>query len=91
MDDASRIAREVWHEYAQRAPSPSRQHIGDLLAQEGFLDTRAPLIDVAAGPSPHVGWNLLTRLTGERDVCFTDWRADWLSVHKHVYHMIKNA
>ncbi|HSK79158.1 MAG TPA: hypothetical protein VLQ45_22080, partial [Thermoanaerobaculia bacterium] len=35
--------------------------------------------------------NLLTRLADERDLYFTDWRADWLALHKHLYHAIKDA
>lgn len=90
MDDAHRIAREIWHAYTHRVHSPPN-HLCKVLVREGFFDTNAPLIDVAAGPSPHLGWNLLTRLTDEHDLYFTDWRADWLGLHQHLYRTIKEA
>jgi len=91
MDDASTIAGEIWHEYTQRVRRPPANHLCEVLAREGFFATRAPLIDVAAGPSPHVGWNLLTRTSDERELFFTDWRADWLALHKHLYETISQT
>jgi hypothetical protein len=89
MGDARTIAQEIWQQYEQRLARPPPHHIGELLEREGFLTTSAPFVDVAAGPSPHVGWNLLTHLAGEHDLYFADWRADWLALHKHTYQAIK--
>lgn len=89
MDDARRIAGAVWHEYERRAPSTTPPRSVDaLLAQEGFFDAHAPLIDVASGPSPHVGWRLLPHLRDGQDIAFADWRADWLGVHKELYQVV---
>src|SRR5829696_6001686 len=91
MHDVSETAQEIWRDYHHRVPRAPPHHLCELLNQEGFLAPNAPLIDVAAGPSPHLGWNLLTRLADSHDLYFTDWRAVWLSLHKSLYEAIKQA
>src|SRR5262245_56783467 len=88
MEGGGVIAQEIWHHYTQPLTRPSQHHICELLDREGFFPTPTPIIDVAAGRSPHLGWNLLHRVAGERELYFTDWHADWLTFHKGLYQAI---
>ena len=88
MGDPHDVTRQIWHNYQQRVTQPADRHCCDLLVAEGFFTGTEAIVDVAAGPSPHVAWNLYSRLD-EREVFVTDWRADWLSIHKELYWTMK--
>jgi hypothetical protein len=80
----------IWDAYGRRARIPVRDNFCELLAKEGFLDGNH-IVDVAAGPSPHVGYGLLAHLKPEQELSFIDWNYDSLEAHQEIYRQIKSS
>lgn len=83
-----RLAADILHDYTQRTPSLSDDHLMHTLAREGFFAGSAPIIDVGCGPSPHVGYHLSARVE-DRDLSFLDTNPSALQVHRATYRHIQ--
>lgn len=79
----------IQYDYEHRATSSGHQHVMAVLARDGFLAGNAPVLEVATGASPHVGWNLYSRLDN-RDVSFMDSDADALAIHRDAYLRVRH-
>lgn len=74
----------VKRDYHDRARSPGDDDLLAVLGREGFFADKAPVIDVACGPSPHVGYRLCEWHT-DRDVYFLDADPTALKLHRQLY------
>jgi hypothetical protein len=83
-----RLARDLLHDYAQRVPRLSDDHLVHALAREGFFTGTTPIVDVGCGPSPHVGYHLNAHIE-DRDLSFLDTNPSALQVHRATYQQIQ--
>jgi hypothetical protein len=85
-----RVVKMIRDQYEHRATTITKNHIMCVLDRDSFFAGMAPLMDLAAGPSTHVGWNLRRQFV-ESSLYFTDWNPTALSLHQRLYKEIVSA
>lgn len=85
----SDLVREIYRSHWNRQTVRHGEQVLDVLQKQEFFQPSTPVIDLAAGPSPHVGIGLAQRLQEGSEIYFNDWRPDALSIHQHTYQEIK--
>jgi hypothetical protein len=77
--------------YVCKPPAPpGESHLFAHLDRTGFFAGSSQIMEVACGPSPHVGWHLRPRVS-QKEVYFVDWQRAALRVHKMVYQELSAA
>ena len=84
-EEISDYVRQIY-----RPPAVNTNHFVACLDRLGLFTPSTTLVEIATGPSPHIGWHLCSRFK-QGEMHFVDWSTAALSVHKLIYRQLVPA